>query len=97
MTSFSLLSLLLLQTTKELDSLVLSEVHRAVFNDNRNTNTKVITANNHNRSKQRNEPIRIPSNYLRRGKNRAYTVRLVLVLVVFSLVDKQARNVLANH
>ena len=26
------------------------------------------------------------------GKNRAYTVRLVLVLVVFSLVDKQARD-----
>ena len=31
------------------------------------------------------------------GKNRAHTLRLVLVLVVFSLVDIQARNVLANH
>ena len=31
------------------------------------------------------------------GKNRAYTLRLVLVLVVFSLVDKQARDVSANH
>ena len=33
-------------------------------NDCRKTKTKVITLTNHNRNKQRHEPIRIPSNYL---------------------------------
>ena len=33
-------------------------------NDCRKTNTNVITPSNHNKSKQRDEPIRIPSNYL---------------------------------
>ena len=33
-------------------------------NDCRKTKTKVITLTNHNRSEERDEPIRIPSNYL---------------------------------
>ena len=33
-------------------------------NDCRKSKTKVITATNHNGSKQRDEPITIPSNYL---------------------------------
>ena len=33
-------------------------------NDCRKTKTKAITPTNHNRSKQRDEPIRISSNYL---------------------------------
>ena len=33
-------------------------------NDCRKTNDKVITPTNHNRSKQSDEPIRIPSSYL---------------------------------
>ena len=52
-------------------------------NDCRKTKTKVITPTNHNRSKQRNEPIRIPSaTCSRRGENRAYKMRLVLVLLL---------------
>ena len=48
------------------------------------TVTKVITPTNHNRSKQHDEPIRIPRNYMpvtysKRGKNHAYKVRLALV------------------
>jgi len=53
-------------------------------NDRRKTKTKAITPTNHNRSRQRDEPIAIPSNYLARsaGKNDAYVVRLVLVLIL---------------
>ena len=40
---------------------------------------KVITATNHNRSKQRDEPIRAPSNLSKRAKNRM--VRLVFVFI----------------
>ena len=43
------------------------EVQR-YLNDSRNTNTEVVTPTNHNRSKQRDEPI----NYLQVGKNRRY-------------------------
>ena len=47
---------------------------------------KHSTPTNHNRSKQRDEPIIIPSNYLKlaqsAGKNQAYMVRLVLVLLL---------------
>ena len=56
-------------------------------NDCRKTNIKVVTPTNDIRSKQRNDPIRIPSKCMcdvtcsRRGKCRAYEVRLVLVLV----------------
>jgi len=32
---------------------------RAVSNDCRKTNTKVISSTNHNRSKERNEPVRL--------------------------------------
>ena len=53
-------------------------------NDRRKTNIKVITQTNHNRSKQRDEPIRIPSNNFlvtcpKGGKNRVYEMRLVVV------------------
>ena len=37
---------------------------RKVSNDCRKTYTKEITPTNHNRRKQHDEPIRIPSNYL---------------------------------
>ena len=53
----------------------------------RKSNIKVVTPTNHNRRKQRDDPIRIPSKCLhdvtcpKRGKCRAYEVRLVLVLV----------------
>ena len=43
------------------------EVQR-YLNDSRNTNTEVVTPTNHNRSKQRHEPI----NYLQVRKNRRY-------------------------
>ena len=43
------------------------EVQR-YLNDSRNTNTEVVAPTNHNRSKQRDEPI----NYLQVGKNRRY-------------------------
>ena len=52
-------------------------------NDWRKTNTKVIIRTNHNR--QRDEPIRIQSNtvaYLKRGKNRAHKVPMVLVCLL---------------
>ena len=42
----------------------ISRVIRAVFKWLSKTNTKVITPTNHNRSKQGDEPITFPSNYL---------------------------------
>ena len=52
----------------------------------RKTNAKLITPTNHNRSRQHNECIRIPSNLpvtcSRRGKDHAYKLRLVLVLLI---------------
>ena len=54
--------------------------------------TKVKTPTNHNRSKKRNEPIRIPNYYLKStgkcGKYRGYKVRLVLVLFPIKLAEK---------
>ena len=54
-----------------------------VSNNIRKTNTKVVASTNQNRSKKRDEPIRIPSNYLklvqRAGNNHAFKMRLVLV------------------
>ena len=60
-------------------------------NDCRKNNTKPIAPTNHNRSKHRGEPIlRVPSNYQclvqSAGKNRSYTVWLLLVLF---LIDWQ--------
>ena len=56
------------------------------LNDCRKTKTKAIIPANHNRSKQRDEPIRIPGNWSvtcsKRGKNHAYMARLVLVLLL---------------
>ena len=48
-----------------------------------------IAPTNHNRSKQRDEPIRIhctelPVTYSKRGKNRVHKLRLVLVLLLTS-------------
>ena len=55
-------------------------------NDCRKTKTKAITPTNHNRSRQRDEPITIPSKSpvtrLKRGKNHAYMARMVLVLLL---------------
>lgn len=45
------------------------------------TNTKVIIATNHNRSKQYNEPIRIASNLLKCRKNCLVQLNLDLLLV----------------
>ena len=38
----------------------MEEIKERFSNDNRETNSKVITPTNHNRSKQRDEPIRSP-------------------------------------
>ena len=50
------------------------------------TKTKAITPTNHDRGKQRDEPITIPSNYLKlaqsAGKNHADMARLVLALLL---------------
>ena len=56
-------------------------------NDRRKTKTKAITPTNHNRNKQRHEPITIPSNFLSLArsalrKNHVYKVGLVLVLLL---------------
>ena len=67
------------------------EVIERFSNDCRKINTKVITLTNHNRSKQRDEPIRIslqlPTTCSKRGKKRAYKMRLVLVLVLVLLLN----------
>ena len=44
--------------------IIITMVIERFSNDCRKTKTKVITPANHNRSRQRNEPITIPSNYL---------------------------------
>ena len=54
-------------------------------NDCRKTKTKAIIPTNHNRNKQHDEPITIPSNYLRLAQSAeksAYMVRLVFVLLL---------------
>ena len=60
--------------------------------DCRKTNTKVITATNLNRSKQRDEPIRITSKYLRlgqcAGKIRVARSRCDWFSFCYSLVEK---------
>ena len=43
---------------------VVRHVLERFSNDCRKTQTKAITPTNHNRSRQRDEPITIPSNYL---------------------------------
>ena len=45
-------------------SVVLVEIIERVSIDCRKTKTKAITPTNHNRSRERDEPITIPSNYL---------------------------------
>ena len=66
-------------------------------NDCLKTNTKVIIPTNDNRSKQRDEPIRItlqlPVTCSKRGKNRTYKVQSFC----FSLVEKLARDFQANY
>ena len=54
-------------------------------NDCRKTITKAITLTNHNRSKQRDEPIRIiviSSKFLKARENHAYNVQLVSGLLL---------------
>ena len=41
------------------------EIFERFSNDRRKTETKAITPTNHNRSRQRDEPITVPSNYLK--------------------------------
>ena len=65
-----------------------------VSNDTKSS-TKVITSTNHNRSKQRDEPIRIPSNNLqiaalKRGK--IARTRCDWFWFYFLLVEKRARD-----
>jgi len=59
----------------------------------REANTEVITRTNHNTSKQRDEPIRIPSNYLKL----AQSAGLVLVFVSGCLLEKPAQHFLARN
>ena len=70
-----------IQTTKS----IIRYIER-FSNDCGKTKTKAITLTNHNWNKQHYEPIIIPSNYLQlaqgAGKNHAYLVRLVLVLLL---------------
>ena len=58
----------------------------------RKTNAKLIAPTNHNRSKQRDEPIRIPSNYLQlaqsAGKIRARVQRAVCFAFAFHWLKK---------
>ena len=62
-------------------------------NDCRKTKTKVITLTNHNRNKQRHEPIRIPSDYLKLARSAAKITRTWCdwFWFCFSLVEKLAR------
>ena len=63
--------------------IITKHIIRAFSNDCRKTKTKAITPTNHNRNEPRHEPIRIPTvTRSKRGKNHAYMVRLVLVLVL---------------
>ena len=61
-------------------------------NDCRKTKTKVITLTNHNRNKQRHEPIRIPSDYLKLARSAAKITRTRCdwFWFCFSLVEKLA-------
>ena len=49
------------------EKLVSNQLIERFSNDCRKTKTKAITPTNHNRSRQRDEPITIPSNYLLPG------------------------------
>ena len=55
----------------------------------REANTEVITPTNHNTSKQRDEPIRIPSNYLKLAQSAGLVWFLFLVVVCL----KNRRNI----
>ena len=52
------------QKSLNLTKLFIRKVLERFSNDCRKTKTKAITPTNHNRSRQRDEPITIPSNYM---------------------------------
>jgi len=58
-------------------------------------NTKVITLTNQNGSKQRDQPIRIPSNYLKLSQSAGKIMlsRSDWLWFCFSFVKKLARNI----
>ena len=62
-------------------------------NDCRKTKTKAITLTNHDRGKQRDEPITIPSNYLKLAQSAGKTTRTWRdwFWFCFSLAEKLAR------
>ena len=68
-------------------------------NDCRKTKTKAIIPTNHNRNKQHDEPITVPSNYLPLAQSAGKTTRTWCDWFWFyvSLVEKLARVFLANH
>ena len=68
-------------------------------NDCRKTKTKAITLTNHNRSRQRDEPITIPSNYPQLAQSAGKITRTWCdwFWFCFSLVEKLARVFSANH
>ena len=68
-------------------------------NNCRKTKTKAIIPTNHNRNKQHDEPITVPSNYLPLAQSAG---KMTLTWCewfwfYFSLVEKLARVFLANH
>ena len=62
-------------------------------NDCRKTKTKVITPTNYDRGKQRDEPITIPSNYLKLAQSAGKITRTwrYCFWFCFSLAEKLAR------
>ena len=58
------------------------EILERFSNDCRKTKTKAITPTNHDRGKQRDEPITIPRNYLKLAQSAGKITRLVLVLLL---------------
>ena len=81
---------------------IIDNTHRLLerfSNDCRKTKTKAITPTNHNRGKQRHEPITIPSNYLKLAQSAGKITRAWCdwFWFCFSLVEKLARVFLANH
>ena len=66
--------------------------------DWRITNTKtIISPTNYNKSKQRDEPIRISRNWMYLAQSAGKIARTRCNWFSFSLIEKLARNFLANH
>ena len=62
------------------------------FSNRRKTSAKVITPTNHNRRKQRDEPIRMCRNVTCLSAGKIVPTRCNLVWFCFSLVEKLARR-----